>query len=149
MDEVLKEKISLEIAMIDSLVDKSSLLQEKCRIYEPDFVEINAIGSILHSYYNGLENIFKLIHKHFDGTPLTSSMWHSELFHSMFVATEKRTALLTDELLAPLKGYLGFRHIFRHSYGEELDWERLSKLFFGMNENWLSVKACLSRFISI
>lgn len=27
------------------------------------------------------------------------------------------------------KDYLGFRHVFRHSYGYELDWLRLNPLF--------------------
>ena len=87
-------KISLEISKIDTLVDKSSLLLEKCKFSEPDFFDLNAIGSILHSFYNGLESIFKLIHKANGGKPLTNTMWHSELFYSMFEETKSRNAVL-------------------------------------------------------
>ena len=143
LDNTTKEKIKLEISKIDSLVDKSAILLQKCKIQEPDFVELNAIGSILHSYYNGLESMFKLIHKSTDATPLSGTMWHSELFYSMFEKTENRAAVLPKDMIIPLKEYLGFRHVFRHSYGYELDWERLNPLFMGLVENWHLVKKSL------
>ena len=147
MDESTKAKIILEISKIDTLISKSSILLEKCKVIAPDFLELNAIGSILHSYYNGLENIFKLIHKATGGESLTSTMWHSNLFYSMFEKTETRPAVLPEDLRVPLKEYLGFRHVFRHSYGYELDWERLNPLFSGVSENWQSVKASIQGFI--
>lgn len=49
LDKICKEKISLEIEKIDSLIEKSSVLLTKCSILEPDFIELNAIGSVLHS----------------------------------------------------------------------------------------------------
>ncbi|MCR4789549.1 MAG: hypothetical protein K5839_00560, partial [Treponemataceae bacterium] len=76
MDNAIKEKISLEISKIDNLIDKSSVLYEKCKLEEPDFVELNAIGSILHSYYNGLESIFCLIYKSLENKSLAGNMWH-------------------------------------------------------------------------
>ena len=63
------------------------------------------------------------------GKTLTNTMWHSELFYSMFEETKSRNAVLQKELTEPLKDYLGFRHVFRHSYGYELDWLRLNPLF--------------------
>lgn len=147
MDEITKEKINLEISKIDTLVSKSSLLLTKCKNTEPDFFDLNAAGSILHSFYNGLESIFKLIHKATDGTPLSSTMWHSELFHSIFKETENRKSVLSHDLEEPLKEYLGFRHVFRHSYGYELDWERLNPLFSGMPEIWQKNKKSLIEFI--
>ena len=147
MDEITKEKINLEISKIDTLVSKSSLLLTKCKNIEPDFFDLNAAGSILHSFYNGLESIFKLIYKATDGAPLTSTMWHSELFHSMFEETEKRKSVLSPNLEENLKEYLGFRHVFRHSYGYELDSERLNPLFSNMNDVWTIVKKSFESFI--
>ena len=51
------------------------------------------------------------------------------------------------DLKAPLKEYLGFRHVFRHSYGYELDWERFNPLFSSLEENWKKVKECFVKFI--
>ncbi len=142
MDESVKKKIQLEISKIDTLVEKSSLMLAKCAVQEPDFYDVNAIGSILHSYYNGLESIFNLIYKSFVSTPLSGNMWHSDLFAAMFAETESHPPVLPQELFLSTKQYLGFRHVFRHSYGYELDWERLKPLFNGMVENWNAVRAC-------
>ena len=70
---------------------------------------------------------------------LTNTMWHSELFYSMFEETKSRNAVLQKELTEPLKDYLGFRHVFRHSYGYELDWLRLNPLFF--RNGWCVAKS--------
>lgn len=55
MDDSCKEKILFEIGKIDNLVEKSSVLLEKSKLTVPDFIEVNAVGSILHSFYNGVE----------------------------------------------------------------------------------------------
>ncbi len=63
MDNSITPKIEYEISQIDDLVDKSQVLLSLCKNKDPDFIEITAIGGILHSFYNGLENIFVLIEK--------------------------------------------------------------------------------------
>lgn len=93
---------------------------------------MNAIGSILHSYYNGLENIFSLIGKHIDNATFSSQKWHKELLNSMFSETERRKPVLDENIHEQLLDYMSFRH----SYGYELDWERLKPLFFSITGNW-------------
>ena len=110
MDEQLKEKIEFEISQIDTLLSKAELLAKKCDLQAPDFIELNAIGSVLHSYYNGLENIFKLIHKAEGEEPLASTMWHSNLFYSMFEKTENRPAVLPEDLRVPHTSPLSSRN---------------------------------------
>lgn len=147
MDDTTKAKIRLEISRIDSLVAKSSVLSAKCKTAEPDFVEINAVGSILHSYYCGIESIFNLIYKSSYGKTLSGNAWHSELFADMFSKSEKHEPVLPQDLFQPLKEYLGFRHVFRHAYGYELDWQRLKPLFSNLIENWTAVRYSLNQFM--
>lgn len=147
MDKPVSEKISSEISMIDTLLEKSDLLVQKCKIQEPDFIELNAVASVLHSYYNGLENIFLMIGKNIDNATFSSQRWHKELLDSMFASNENRPAVLTETLHDVLFDYMSFRHVFRHSYGFFLDWTRLQPLFFGMCENWKSVKSEILKFI--
>ena len=149
MDESIKIKIHLEISKINNLVEKSKVLVSKSKIQEPDFIELNAAGSILHSYYSGLESIFNLIYKSFYKKTLTGNMWHSDLLTDMFERNEKHEPILPQELFQPLKEYLGFRHVFRHSYGYELDWQKLSPLFFNLEENWMSVRKFLRDFLAL
>lgn len=52
MDEAVKTKIEYEISQIDELIEKSEVLISLCKNKEPDFIEITAIGGILHSFYN-------------------------------------------------------------------------------------------------
>ena len=148
LDNSYKEKILLEIEKIDNLIEKSSVLLNKCNILEPDFIELNAIGSVLHSFYNGLESIFKLIYKSYNEKSLSSRMWHSELLTEMFEIQEDGVSLLNRSLLNDLKEYLGFRHVFRHSYGYELDWNRLAPLFKKMTHVWGNVRSCVLNFIN-
>ena len=54
----LKTKILYEISEIDELLSKTEVLAQKCKIQEPDYIELSAVGSTIHSFYNGLENIF-------------------------------------------------------------------------------------------
>lgn len=67
----------------------------------------------------------------------------------MFEETKSRNAVLQKELTEPLKDYLGFRHVFRHFYGYELDWLRLNPLFSGMADVWQKVKANLEKFLLV
>jgi hypothetical protein len=48
----VKLKIAFEISQIDELIEKSSVLLQKCILQEPDFIELNAAGAILHSYFD-------------------------------------------------------------------------------------------------
>ena len=112
-----------------------------------DFIEISAAGATLHAFYNGLENIFILIGKQIDNAIFTSQRWHKELLDSMFSDTDRRSAVLDNSLHDKLLDYMSFRHVFRHSYGYALDWERLNPLFSQMNEVWKNTKACIQKFI--
>lgn len=65
----------------------------------------------------------------------------------MFEETKSRNPVLQKELTEPLKDYLRFRHVFRHSYEYELDWLRLNPLFSGMADVWQKVKSNLEKFL--
>ena len=141
MDNAVKLKIAFEISQIDELIEKSSVLLQKCILQEPDFIELNAAGAILHSYYNGLESVFLLIRKNIDRTVLSSERWHSELLKSMFTATETRPPLFEKKLYDQLVDYMGFRHFFRHAYGYHLRWDLIKPLLMNIKENWNTVKS--------
>jgi hypothetical protein len=51
------------------------------------------------------------------------------------------------ELQQPLEEYLKFRHFVRHSYGFQLDWERMEDLVMGINNIWDKVKNDINAFI--
>lgn len=61
MDKATVLKIEFEISQIDILLQETSPLLELSRRKTPDMVETAALGLFLHSFYNGIENILKMI----------------------------------------------------------------------------------------
>ena len=79
MDEKLKIKIEFEISQIDKLLNDSKPLLDLCRLKTPDFIEMSAAALILHSFYNGIENILRFIIKFYDTNLPNDTKWHIEL----------------------------------------------------------------------
>lgn len=136
MDDSTKLKIDYEISQIDELMEKSNVLVSLCKSKTPDFIEMSAVGSILHSFYNGLENIFVLIAKSEKCNFSASNHWHRDLLDFVFSAQTP-----TDESMKSLLiEYMGFRHFFRHTYGYTIQWEKCKHLFLGMDDFWHQIR---------
>ena len=147
LDEKLKLKIVFEISQIDKLLNDSRPLLDLCRLKTPDFIEMSAAAMILHSFYNGIENILRFIIKFYDTKLPNNTKWHMELLGKAFIPNENRKEIFNIELQETLEEYLKFRHFVRHSYGFQLDWERMEDLVTGINRIWDQVKDNLSTFI--
>ena len=94
-----------------------------------DLYAIRARGSILHDLYSGVERIFGRIADELDGGPPRGDQWHQQLLNSMTLEVcGVRPAIITPELGAQLREFLGFRRRFRDLYGYELYGERLGPL---------------------
>jgi len=66
LDNGLKAKLLFEISQIDKLLNDSKPLFDLYTLKTPDFIEMSASAMVLHSFYNGIENILILIFKHYD-----------------------------------------------------------------------------------
>ena len=90
---------------------------------------------LLHSFYNGLENIFSRIARKIDENMPQGDEWHKELLELMARQTEKRkNIVLSDTTCEDLKEYLGFRHFSRHAYAFDLDWDLMMELVLRLDE---------------
>ena len=147
MDNVTTQKILFEIGQIDELIHEASPLFDLCKIKEPDFVERCGTAMILHSFYNGIENILLLIIKNKESVLPKGIKWHKELFAQAFEATENRSQIFREDLKESLNDYLQFRHFVRHSYGFQLKWEKMKNMLFGMNTMWENIKEDIHLFI--
>jgi hypothetical protein len=146
LDKALKAKILFEISQIDKLLDDSKPLLDLCNLKEPDFIEKSACAMVLHSFYNGIENILILIFKHYDGKLPDSNKWHMELLDKAFITEKSRKQVFTIELQGKLEEYLKFRHFVRHSYGFQLEWDRMEDLIIELKSFWENVKDNINRF---
>jgi len=149
LDEKSRIKTEFEISQIDKLLNESKPLLEFCKLKKPDFIEMSAAALLLHSFYNGIENILKLIIKFYDTEIPNDTKWHTELLERAFVPNENRREIFNIELREKMEEYLKFRHFVRHAYGFQLDWERMEDLVLGIENNWEKVKNNLNVFIQI
>jgi hypothetical protein len=140
-------QIEFEIGQIDRLFEAYADLLERIHENKPDLVEITALASVLHSFYNGLENIFLSIAKGIDMDVPTGSQWHRDLLTRMQENTSHRGTVLRVETTQKLADYMGFRHFYRHSYSFFLEWNELEKLLTPLAEVWAQVKTELQLFI--
>jgi len=136
-----------EIKNIDDLFSEYELLFDLAKQQEPDSVETLALAALVHSFYNGLENIFQIITKRVDSYIPKPPAWHTDLLMKMGEATEKRKAVLHETTLLHLQEYLGFRHFFRHSYTTKIEWEKLKPLIDNIHNTWSKVKSDLENFV--
>jgi len=90
LPEDIKNKIKFEISEIDREFISYKLLFDLIKLRTPDLVEMTALASVLHSFYNGVENIFILISKKVDKNIPSGLKWHNELLKQMTVKTENR-----------------------------------------------------------
>ncbi len=147
MVEKVVSQVKFEIEQIDQLFELYADLLERAQKGTPDLVEIAAVASVLHSFYNGLENIFLSIAKGIDADVPTGAQWHRDLLTQMMESTSRRRPVLTAEVAHRLAAYLGFRHFYRHSYSFFLEWDELEKLVTPLTEVWEQVKDELQRFL--
>ncbi|MEW5692958.1 MAG: hypothetical protein AB1765_06650 [Candidatus Hydrogenedentota bacterium] len=110
-NKVIKQ-IELELHQIEKLIETHKLLIKKCKNEVPGVVEISALAAFLHSYYTGIENIFKRIIVEFNESLKKDGYWHKELIDIMTVPTKKRPAVISKEIREEIVKYLEFRHFF-------------------------------------
>jgi len=70
-----------------------------------------------------------------------------ELLDKVFVSDENRKQIFSNESQKRLEEYLKFRHFLRHSYGFQLEWERMEVLINGINSFWETIKKDIHNFI--
>ncbi len=134
MSPELQEEIGLEPSQLRSLLDTFSPLLLKVVAAPPDAIEIAALAGLLHSFYNGVENILKRIVVH-SGESLPSGIsWHSELLESMAAPGPGRPSVIGRDLFERLRAYLGFRHVYRHSYTFQIKWSKMQPLVMDIGE---------------
>jgi len=145
--ESVVSQVEFEIGQIEHLFESYADLLEKTQKKAPDLVETTAVASVLHSFYNGLENIFLSIAKGIDQDVPAGAQWHRVLLTWMTETTSNRGPVLTVDTAHRLANYLAFRHFYRHSYTFLLEWDELEKLVMSLAEVWEQTRDELQRFL--
>jgi predicted nucleotidyltransferase len=123
--------LALKSVVVDELTALERVAQQMEELLAqaaqpPNWIELRAIATLLHEFYNGVERIFERIAISLgEGLP-KGSYWHVDLLAQMATGqTDTRPAVIDEPLRARLEEYLKFRHFFRHAYSYTLEWNRL------------------------
>ena len=122
MSSKLRKQIAVEREQLNHLLATHRPLLAKCLHTPPDPIELSALAALLHSFYTGIENIFKRVALELDGALPRGESWHRELLDAMAQAGSARGPIISAALRARLREYLGFRHVFRQAYAFQLRW---------------------------
>ena len=149
MDNLIKEQIRFKISDLDKLFLEYDLIFKKAENEIPDLFDMTILGSVLHSFYNGLENIFEIIAKNIDNNVPIGNKSHQELLHQMASENENRAEIINEELYLKLREYATFRHFYRHAYSFQLNWEKMKPLVKDIHSIWKEIKNKLEYFINL
>ena len=111
------------------------------------FFDKSATGYFLHNFYNGCENIFRLIARFFEND-LGPQSWHRDLLKRMKLEIQGyRPPLIDEETFKILNEFRSFRHVFRHSYSFYLDWKREKAVAVKYPEVWKKFNKQVEAFL--
>jgi hypothetical protein len=140
--------IRADIDRLDRLVAEAASSAALFDRQPPSPLELRGLGDILHDFYTGAERLFERISPVLNGGIPETRSWHRDLLETMTIPLPGvRPAVLDRETARMLDEYLRFRHLFRNTYGYELEWSRLRPLFEGLAGAWQKLRGDMTRFL--
>ena len=147
MSDKLKKVVNFEMSQLHRLLDEYRPFLDSASKDDINGAEKMVLGGILHSFYNGIENIFKRIDALVDGRTVRGAAWHRELLDSMASKGRSRPAVISQSLRDRLDDYLRFRHLFRYSYSFELNIREMAPLVADCRETLNQLETELNKFL--
>lgn len=114
------ERVEAEFENIERVIvelPNSSLLSSLSSL------ELAGVATLIHNFYNGIENVLKQIVIASGKELPEGESWHQDLLTK---ATSYN--IISESTAEELKRYLAFRHFFSHAYSFDLDRERINPL---------------------
>lgn len=134
----LKERIDVEFENIDNVLAEFPPAKN---LPDLSLLELAGVATLLHNFYNGIENIIKQILIEKNVTLPEGKSWHRDLLES--TVKEK---IISKECLLGLSEYLAFRHFFSHSYTLDLHSDKLQPLVENVNNVYELFKEEIRKF---
>lgn len=116
----LSDRVSAELENIQQVLKQFPSAE---RLDTLSGLELAGVATLLHNFYNGIENVIKQIARDKGLHIPQGQSWHRDLLD--LALTHK---IINQTTGRSLKQYLGFRHFFSHAYAFHLEADRISPL---------------------
>ena len=136
----LSEKVEAELEQLGQALRE---LPAARRIGKLSVLELAGTASLLSSFYHGVENILKQALLASGVALPTGAAWHRDLLQT--ACGQGIVSAGTRDRLAP---YMAFRHFFTHSYGFELEPERMRPLLADVRPVHMSFATEARQFVN-
>ena len=144
----LINRVNDELEQLDAELSGVKPLFDKLADRDPDEIEMRAAALSVHAFYNGIENVFTLIAKHYDQQVPSGLRWHRQLLDRMSERIDRRPAIIEKSEYDILAEYLSFSHLVRHSYPGSLSWYRFSEIARNLYSAHQQVERRIRDFLS-
>lgn len=133
----VRERVAAEIDNIEGVLNRMPPAEALGRLSD---LELAGVAALLHSFFNGVENLLKQVLRSRGVALPTGASWHRDL-----VDLARATGLLSAAGHGGIRPYVAFRHFFSHGYACNLDPERLAPLVEALRVAYETVKADIYR----
>jgi predicted nucleotidyltransferase len=146
---VLIGQINEELKELNTLIQSNERLIEKINITQ-DEDYLGTVALNLHSFYSGVERIFKQIAQVIDNSVPEQADWHRQLLRQMMISIpDIRPKVISSQTKTMLDEYCSFRHVVRNIYSINLKGERVRELAKDLSQCYHFLEEDLQKFIAI
>ena len=135
----LSQKIQAELENIDEIFKE---MPSHSSLSQLSILELAGVATLLHNYYNGIENILKQIFISQKIRVPEGQSWHKDLLERAV-----NESIISEECKKQLGQYLAFRHFFSHAYALDLYPEKMEPLVKNYQKLYLIFKYDIKRFL--
>jgi hypothetical protein len=127
--QVLRARLQQDWKVVEGVARRLSTAVERVRRDGPDEVTVGATALYLQNLYTAAEELLKRIASEIDGSVPRGDDWHRELLDQLKTEiSDLRPAVLDPELYGALNLLRRFRHLVRHAYAAEYDWQEMQSV---------------------
>ena len=149
LDKRVRIHVERELTQLGRLLEDYADLLATPDDEEPGLIPRTALGTVLQSFYQGVEGVFQTVAKRVDQGMPSGPDWHRTLLEQMTAASDVRPPLISSDTLERLEPYLGFRHLARHTYPFLFEWSRMRHLVRDLASVFEQFRADVRAFLSI